>query len=746
LIPDSIGSGKIISEWTDDYIGEVSIIPDNSIYYDAAVTAGREPISDGTGGYYVVTKYDQLGEPFTIGNTVVPILAVIWICGVFFLTLYMTVSYWCLCRNIDMAVVYKRNIFQSENISTPFVLGIIRPRIYIPFKMGGQDLKYVIAHEQAHIRRKDHWWKPLGFLLLTIHWFNPLMWLSYILLCRDIELACDEKVIKELSNKQKADYAQALVRCSVNRYKMAACPIAFGETGVKERVKSILKYKKPTFWIMLLAVISCILIAVCFLTNPSHSNNDDRKEDGYYLLIGAEGVSDIKVSTPSVSGGCKNADGTPYKKGEKVWLEQLNGVTDLRGLLITAYDENGNILYAFSVPENVTNEEITDLVGRDSWLIAPTGVAEENVENSVNNKSEMLSDIAYHLELSTLGKEFQDMTKTRKNELLREYDTLLEGYELTARESVDGTASYIAGVYRGNPIDSPLSLMYSHERTEGNDRAYQMLYTEEEAALADEKGADAGVGYVIDDSRITVYKEAEIVLIEPEGIEFSLGSALYKYLKFGKEYIQDAVDREIFVNNPEEPYLSVYLVSEQYGEMTEYIPLNAGQATDIYKGEKTELPEGVGFGVALHMDGEMYHFGSKEIPKKALELAVERCNYRFETPKDINDKIVEARLDCGWLKEPLYAKEEDLARLQEILVNAKYEGMSGCGYYTKLAITLANGEQLILFKGTDGCDTIAFGSWSGYTIGKKENVEFWEMFGLDAETKVLILGEDAVVR
>jgi len=198
----------------------------------------------------------------------IPILNIIWLIGVGALLLYTAVSYWRLCRKVDTAVRYKGNIFQSENVSSPFVLGIIKPRIYLPFNMNGQDLEHVVAHEQAHIRRKDHWWKPLGFLLLTIHWFNPLMWLAYVLLCRDIELACDEKVIKELGNEQRADYMQALVACSVNRRMIAACPLAFGEVGVKERVKSVMNYKKPALWVIIIAVIICVGVAACFLTNP----------------------------------------------------------------------------------------------------------------------------------------------------------------------------------------------------------------------------------------------------------------------------------------------------------------------------------------------------------------------------------------------------------------------------------------------------------------------------------------------
>ena len=198
----------------------------------------------------------------------IPILTGIWLFGIAALFLYSAVSYWRLHRKVCEAVILRGNIYQSEKVCSPFVLGIIRPKIYLPYHMDSREMDHVIAHEQTHIRRKDHWWKPLGFLLLTTHWFNPLMWLSYILLCRDIELACDEKVIRKMSNEQRADYTQALVACSVDRRLITACPLAFGEIGVKERVKSVMNYKKPAFWIVLASVIVCAVIAVCFLTNP----------------------------------------------------------------------------------------------------------------------------------------------------------------------------------------------------------------------------------------------------------------------------------------------------------------------------------------------------------------------------------------------------------------------------------------------------------------------------------------------
>ena len=253
----------------------LSLIPSAETFPEKAISGpsfdvqtGITPVDNRINDYLGDRYFEGVTVPANNGNHMMNILSIVWTIGILLLIAYTVISYWRLHREIDTAVRYKDNLFQSENVSSPFVLGLIKPRIYLPFNMNGQDLEHVVAHEQAHIRRKDHWWKPLGFLLLTIHWFNPFMWLSYVLLCRDIELACDEKVIRELGNEQRADYTQALVACSINRRTIAACPLAFGEVGVKERVKSVMNYKKPAFGIVILAVIACVGVAVCFLTNP----------------------------------------------------------------------------------------------------------------------------------------------------------------------------------------------------------------------------------------------------------------------------------------------------------------------------------------------------------------------------------------------------------------------------------------------------------------------------------------------
>ena len=275
----------------------------------------------------------------------IPVLTVIWLLGVAALFLYSAVSYRRLRRRVCEAVILRDNIYQSENVCSPFVLGIIRPKIYLPYHMDKREMDHVIAHEQTHIRRRDHWWKPLGFLLLTVHWFNPLLWLGYILLCRDIELACDEKVIREMGSEQRADYTQALVSCSVSRRSIAACPLAFGEVGIKERVKSVMNYKKPAFWIVLASVVVCAVAAVCFLTDPK-----------------------TERSSPSVG---DNVSGLGPAQTEK-WFDYLENPEEMNwdGRLEIALPEYPGVTFRWypEKMEAVTENEITPLyTGMPIW-------------------------------------------------------------------------------------------------------------------------------------------------------------------------------------------------------------------------------------------------------------------------------------------------------------------------------------------------------------------------------------------
>lgn len=208
-------------------------------------------------------------------QAVLRIASVIWIIGIVGMLLYTLISYLRIHSKVREAVPLKENVWICDRISTPFILGIFRPRIYLPSAMHTADTDFVVSHEKAHLKRKDHIWKPLGFLLLAVYWFNPLLWAAYSLLCKDIELACDEKVLRELGTEMKKPYSNALINCSVPRKMISACPLAFGETDVKERVKGVLGYKKPAFWVIIAAVLTCIVTAVCLLTNPKTYDADD---------------------------------------------------------------------------------------------------------------------------------------------------------------------------------------------------------------------------------------------------------------------------------------------------------------------------------------------------------------------------------------------------------------------------------------------------------------------------------------
>lgn len=254
-------------------------IPVSGVYSET-VGSAQNIVPQVDSGFYTV---DSAIEP--IIDTPMPqpvlhnnlsVIACIWICGIIIMMLYVLVSYFKVKKSVAEAMHTKENIYFVDGISTPFILGVIKPKIYIPSSLSEEDVLYVIEHEKAHLKRLDYLWKPFSFLLLSFYWFNPVIWVAYIFLCKDIELACDEKAIKEMDSECRKEYSNALINCSSQRRLISACPLAFGETSVKSRIKSVLNYKKPAFWIIIIAVIACVAIAVAFLTSPLKEKNSDK--------------------------------------------------------------------------------------------------------------------------------------------------------------------------------------------------------------------------------------------------------------------------------------------------------------------------------------------------------------------------------------------------------------------------------------------------------------------------------------
>lgn len=249
---------------------------------EGAGAAGLTGIPTGAGT--VATGFG--GELF---QQILSVGSILWLIGVVVMLGYAIYSYLRVRRQVSESIWLRDNLWICDQVNSPFILGLFRPKIYLSSGMEEAQIPYVIAHEQAHLRRGDQWWKPFGFVLLMIHWYNPFVWVAYILFCRDLELACDESAVRDLTLEERKSYSYALLSCSMQRRLVTVCPLAFGEVGVKKRVKEVLNYKKPSFWILLAAVVVCVIVAVCFLTNP--------KEETTVILTNEAGNSGADAAT-----------------------------------------------------------------------------------------------------------------------------------------------------------------------------------------------------------------------------------------------------------------------------------------------------------------------------------------------------------------------------------------------------------------------------------------------------------------
>lgn len=246
----------------------------------------------------------------------------VWLIGLGAMLLYALVSYLRLRRRVSVSLPVQDHIYLCDAISSPFILGVVKPHIYLPSGLDEVQRQNVLSHEQAHLARRDHWWKPLGFALLAVYWFNPVLWLAYALLCRDIELACDERVIRTMDESAVKTYSTVLLACSMPRKAVITCPLAFGEVGVKERVKNALHYKKPAFWVVAASVTVCIVVAVCFLTNPPTDTDAaglvgfHREQVTYADVTGASGAqpSNVQLTAEETDAVYALLDALQYKR------------------------------------------------------------------------------------------------------------------------------------------------------------------------------------------------------------------------------------------------------------------------------------------------------------------------------------------------------------------------------------------------------------------------------------------------
>lgn len=318
----------------------LSLIPSAETIPSEIVTETREPV------LYEQATLDIVTNPTLPSAAEVPvgvsrqqaqvdfnIYSVLWLAGMAALLVHALVSAGRLKRKLATAILLRDNIYESEFVDSPFVFGVVKPNIYLPMHMDEGTAAYVIAHEHAHLARRDHWWKVLGYLVLALHWFNPLVWVAYILFCRDIELACDEKVVKGLDGAARADYSQALLSCAAPKRAVAACPLAFGEGNIKMRVKSALHYKKPAFWVAAAAVLAVVIVAVCFLTNP----RSERGSLVWAQKLNAADVASIELYVPA------EGEARQYKKLD---TEEMAQAVELINSSRGTYIEKPETVYA----------------------------------------------------------------------------------------------------------------------------------------------------------------------------------------------------------------------------------------------------------------------------------------------------------------------------------------------------------------------------------------------------------------
>lgn len=366
----------------------LSLIPSAETIPSEIVTETREPV------LYEQATLDIATNPTLPSAAEVPvgvsrqqaqvdfnIYSVLWLAGMAALLVHALVSAGKLKRKLATAILLRDNIYESEFVDSPFVFGVVKPNIYLPMHMDEGTAAYVIAHERAHLARRDHWWKVLGYLVLALHWFNPLVWVAYILFCRDIELACDEKVVKGLDGAARADYSQALLSCAAPGRAVAACPLAFGEGNIKTRVKSALHYKKPAFWVAAAAVLAVVIVAVCFLTNP----RSERGSLVWAQKLNAADVASIELYVPA------EGEARQYKKLD---TEEMAQAVELINSSRGTYIEKPETVYAglpvwfLLTMDDGTVHAVGSVVGH--YLIIDGDTFDADVENQAEWESYVL--------------------------------------------------------------------------------------------------------------------------------------------------------------------------------------------------------------------------------------------------------------------------------------------------------------------------------------------------------------------
>lgn len=462
---------------------------------------------------YITETYAEHGNQFP---SFISVFSVIWVIGLAIMLIYGVISYSTLYVKVRVSIKYKEKIYLCDNIDSPFILGIVKPKIYIPSGYSDEQMEYIIAHEKSHLKRKDHWWKPLGFALLSVYWFNPLIWIAYVLLCRDIELACDEKVIKDMGNADMKGYSKTLLNCSSTHRKVLVCPLAFGEISVKGRIKAMLNYKKPAFWVVAVAVTSCVIIATCFLTNPQKNENIDSSNNPSGIV---EDSTNKSTETSTKNDENNSSESTTENESTKETVKTES--TTKKGETTTKNPDKSNA----TEDKNNTNSKIKYVTDSSVILKIDNNVIYEPQYSYIAVKSPKLKNDSYF-----------------ENSVIRYYDTpkyfdnsVMEADEMNKSIEIQKEFYWInktmdeLGLSVGNlswAVDYSLS---ANERTAHD--YYLVHYSAKENML---------IPTLIENGTLKI-SDSERNKVIRDGC-YSVSDILFKY---PKDFPQDVVDEEI---------------------------------------------------------------------------------------------------------------------------------------------------------------------------------------------------------
>lgn len=441
-------------------------------YPPAPVNGGHPEI--GEGDMSGQAEYDVTGA-----------LSAVWAAGAVLMLGYGIIGYFSVKKRTAASIPVRENIMKCDAVDTPFILGVLRPRIFLPSAMEDYGMEYVVAHEQAHIKRHDHWWKPMGFLILCVYWFHPLCWISYVLFCRDMELACDESVVGMMDMENKKAYAKALLSYSMNRRRIAAYPLAFGEVGVKERIRNVLDYKKPAFWITAVSVLAGIAVAICFLTDPGRKDGE-----------GTSPVSDVPEGEEDLR--AENADNAGADGGTK-GNEGMETDAETPGRLVDRWarafvDRDGDAIASMASPEVRDELAGIDLLagggteGAYSFGLSSPWPRDTNTDFTVHFYDDIgKAEIYYYAQTSDphvfVWRELLSYEKEGDSYIVTEeelvyYDDISSGAEYA--EAYPGGIGATMIDYTWNGLGEALN---DHAASSGNDK-YQALLSPESAAVS----------------------------------------------------------------------------------------------------------------------------------------------------------------------------------------------------------------------------------------------------------------------